>query len=89
MLFDRKGASERLFLRPWIGPYVAKSQGWRCDEQPPKMTKKASTLYLCFIASLFAFNSEAWSAPTCPETDYNETARIKHIVDGEDRKSVV
>ena len=38
-LYDaEKGARvrnlERLFLRPWIGPYITRSHGWWCDECP-------------------------------------------------------
>ncbi|NOQ69575.1 MAG: hypothetical protein GQ573_05675, partial [Gammaproteobacteria bacterium] len=34
MRFSKKDAIQRLFLRPWIGPYIARSHGWRCDECP-------------------------------------------------------
>ncbi len=53
MLFDRKGASGRLFLR------------------------------LYYFAALLTLSGTAWAAPACPETNYDETARIKYVVDGD------
>ncbi len=53
MLFDRKGASGRLFL---------------C---------------LCLFTAPLTLSSAAWAGPTCPKPDYDETARIKYIVDGD------
>lgn len=88
MLFDRKGALQRLFLRPWIGPYVAKSQGWRCDECPwmggiAQGARTAMRIHLCFFIALLTISSTAPATPLCPKPPHDENARIKYVVDGD------
>ena len=90
MLFIRKDALERLFLRPWmggitqgartamrirpwIGAYAIRKQRWRRNKYAQKAT------WLCLL--LFT-GTPAFSA-TCPEANYDDTARIKYIVDGD------
>jgi len=56
MMHSKKGVSGstlgRLFLHPWIGPYVAKSHGWRCDECPGMDGQIFSSCKICTSAFL-------------------------------------
>ncbi len=98
MLFTKKDAPGRLFLRPGIGPYAAKSKGWRCGACPGMVSmtqaaRMAVCLCLCCLSSLPAISSPArdgtardaaaQDAAVCPAAHYDETARIKYIHDGD------
>jgi endonuclease YncB( thermonuclease family) len=78
----KKDANMRLFLRPEIGPYAVRSQGWRYGECPwmggiPQRARMAVRQRLCIFAlgMLSSFAASGFSSPDISEpglvsTDY-------------------
>ena len=85
MMFTEKDALKRLFLRPWIGPYVAKSQGWRCDEHPKAKQKANKVIRAALITFTVILPSTSPSLATtsCSSNQFDETSTVRYIYDGD------
>ena len=79
MMFTEKDALKRLFLRPWIGPYVARSHGWRCDG--------FTQMYLLLVITLVSATPSLASTPltqtNCSSEYYDNTSQVRYIHDGD------
>jgi len=92
MFTSKKGALQRLFLRPVIEQYVAMSPAWRCDESQwmgdiSQRTRKAARLCLCCFF-LLSTGQAAIAETACPlshahKTAYDETATVRYVHDGD------
>ena len=89
MMFTKKGALKRLFLRPGIGPYVARSQGWRCDECTgmcciPQRARKAMRLRP-WIGPYVA-RSQGWRCDECTRMRESTVTRKESVESSQEQR---
>jgi len=80
MMFARKDAARRLFLRPRIGPYAARSHGWRCGGFTQM---HLILLAITLVSTTPLLASPPLSPPSCSSTQFDEVSQVRYIHDGD------